>query len=156
MAKYTKIIFYSGNQLPVVLTIPRHFFWSVSFCLLKSQCNFFVLSGIFQTESWDDKTILLQVIIFEIDCAIFYTNLHDFFCQFISWTNWVNSGKFMNNCWISCQVMADMKKVYDDLIIINLLSIFSNFSCIFLNNNTFFQIWIIIVHIRSEKPPGTS
>ena len=42
------------------------------------------------------------------------------FCQFISWTNWVNSGKFMDNCWISCQVMADMKKVCDDLIIINL------------------------------------
>ena len=26
----------------------------------------------------------------------------------------------MDNCCISCQVMADMKKVYDDLIIINL------------------------------------
>jgi hypothetical protein len=26
----------------------------------------------------------------------------------------------MDNCWILCQVMADMKKVYDDLIIINL------------------------------------
>jgi hypothetical protein len=26
----------------------------------------------------------------------------------------------MDNCWISCQVMADMKKVYDDLMIINL------------------------------------
>ena len=34
----------------------------------------------------------IQVILFEIDCAIFYTNLHDLFCQFISWTNWVNSG----------------------------------------------------------------
>ena len=22
------------------------------------------------------------------------------FCQFISWTKWVNSGKFMDNCWI--------------------------------------------------------
>ena len=64
----------------------------------------------------------LQVILFEIDCAIFYTNLHELFCQFISWTNLVNSGKFMDNCWISCQVMADMKKVYDDLIIINLYS----------------------------------
>ena len=39
---------------------------------------------------------------------------------FVSWTNWVNSGKFMDNCWISCQVMADMKKVYNNLIIINL------------------------------------
>ena len=62
----------------------------------------------------------IQVILFEIDCAIFYTNLHELFCQFISWTNWVNSGKFMDNCWISCHVMADMKKVYNDLIIINL------------------------------------
>ena len=26
----------------------------------------------------------------------------------------------MDNCWILCQVMADMKKVYDDLIIISL------------------------------------
>ena len=26
----------------------------------------------------------------------------------------------MDNCLISCQVMADMKKVYDDLIIVNL------------------------------------
>ena len=33
---------------------------------------------------------------FEIDCAIFYTNLHELFCQFISWTIWVNSGKFMD------------------------------------------------------------
>ena len=43
----------------------------------------------------------VQVILFEIDCAIFYTDLHDFFCQFISWTNWVDSGKFMDNYWIS-------------------------------------------------------
>ena len=53
----------------------------------------------------------------------FWDRLRNFFtqiCQFISWTNWVNSGKFMDNCWILCQVMADMKKVYDDLIIINL------------------------------------
>ena len=60
----------------------------------------------------------VKVILFEIDCAIFYTNLHELFCQFINWTNWVNSGKFMDNCWISCQVMADMKKVYDYLIIL--------------------------------------
>ena len=62
----------------------------------------------------------LQVILFEIDCAIFYSNLHELFCQFITWTNWVNSGIFIDNCWISCQVMADIKKVYEDLIIINL------------------------------------
>ena len=46
--------------------------------------------------------------------------VHKMFCQFISWTNWVNSGEFMENCWISCQVMADMENFYDDLRIINL------------------------------------
>ena len=30
------------------------------------------------------STEALQVILFEIDCAIFYTNLHELFCQFIS------------------------------------------------------------------------
>ena len=40
----------------------------------------------------------VQVIFFEIDCAIVYTNLHELFCQFISQPNWVNSGKFMDNC----------------------------------------------------------
>ena len=57
--------------------------------------------------------LVIQVIFFKIDCPSFYSNLHELFCQFISWTNWVNAGK-------SCQVMADMKKVYDELIIINL------------------------------------
>ena len=66
-----------------------------------------ICSGTFQRPKvWMN---LLKVILFEIDCAIFYTNLHELFCQFISWTNWVNSGKFMDNCWLSCQVMADMK-----------------------------------------------
>ena len=27
----------------------------------------------------------------------FYTNLHELFFQFISWANWVKSGKFMDN-----------------------------------------------------------
>ena len=75
--------------------------------------------------------LTVQVILFEKDCASFYTNLHELFCQFISWTNWVNSGKFMDNCWISCQVMADLKKVYDDLIIINL------YQCRFSNQSSF-------------------
>ena len=66
------------------------------------------------------KFSAIKAILFKINCAIFYTNLHELFCQFISCTNWVNSGKFINNCLISCQVMAGMKKVYDDLIIINL------------------------------------
>ena len=74
----------------------------------------------FSTQSSDVKIWTVQVILFETDCTIFYTNLHVLFCQFISWTNWVNSGKLLDNCWILCQVMADMKKVYDYLIIINL------------------------------------
>ena len=70
----------------------------------------------------------VQIILFEIvDCAIFYTDLHELFCQFISWTNWVNSGKFMGNCWISCHVMADMKTVNNYLIIINLYPSTFNF-----------------------------
>ena len=52
---------------------------------------------------------LVQVILFEINCAIFCTNLQELFCQLISWINWVNSSIFMDNCWISCQVMANME-----------------------------------------------
>ena len=66
------------------------------------------------------KITKVQVILFEIVCAIFYTNFHGLFCQFISWTKFGNSGKSLDNFWISCQVMADMEKFYDDLIIINL------------------------------------
>ena len=36
------------------------------------------------------RACYIQVILFEIDWAIFYTNLHELFCQFISWTNWIN------------------------------------------------------------------
>ena len=92
-----------------------------------------IVKGIFKImEGLLFESLEIQVILFEIDCAIFYTNLHELFCQFISWTNLVNSGKFMDNCWISCQVMADMEKFYDDLIIINLycLSKISKKKCI--------------------------
>jgi len=50
----------------------------------------------------------------------FLQDLHELFCKSISWTNSVNSGKFMDNCLISCQVIADMEKFYDNLIIIKL------------------------------------
>ena len=67
--------------------------------------------GIFLPFFWFDLKVSssVQVILFEINSTIFYTNLHELFCQFISWTNWANSGKFMDNCWISRQVMADME-----------------------------------------------
>ena len=80
------------------------------------------------------RLAVLQVILFEIDCAIFYTTLHELFCQFISWTNWVNSGKFMDNCWISCRVMAGMNKVYDHLTIIKLYKLLF-FHPLFLNSH---------------------
>ena len=59
----------------------------------------------------------IQVILFEVDCAIFYANLHELFGQFISWTYWVN-------LWIIAEYHVKLwliwKKVYDDLIIITL------------------------------------
>ena len=64
---------------------------------------------IFLLSNWIVSDISVQVILFDIDCVIFYTNLQELICQFISWTNWVNSGKSMYNCWISCQVMADLE-----------------------------------------------
>ena len=53
----------------------------------------------------------------------------------MSWTNKVNSGKFMDNCWISCQVMADMENFYDDLIIIYLYLYYikTNYSPLMIN-----------------------
>ena len=66
------------------------------------------------------KAKVLQVILYEIDCVIFYSNLHELSCQFISWRNWVNFGKFIDNCWISSQVMTDSENFYNDLIIISL------------------------------------
>ena len=51
--------------------------------------------------SFQINLLSLQVILFEIDCVIFCMNRHELFCQFISWTNWVNSGKFMDNCWMN-------------------------------------------------------
>ena len=59
----------------------------------------------------------------------FFTNLQELFFQFISWTNWVNSGKFMGNSWISCQVMADMEKNCDNFITINLYVYFREYVC---------------------------
>ena len=94
-----------------------------SFCLLnKLELSVLTDALVTNTERLYSlpRKCIIQVILFEIDCAIFYTNLHELFCQFISWTNWINSGNFMDNCWMPCQVMADMEKFYDDFIIINL------------------------------------
>ena len=105
----------------MLLFIRKDLIFSVNFRAASKNCSIFgtkMTSHRARPSSWIETQV--QVILFEIDCTIFYTNLHELFCHFISWTNWVNSGKFMDNCWISCQVMADMKKVYNNLIIINL------------------------------------
>ena len=62
----------------------------------------------------------------------FYTNLHELFCQLISWTKRVNSGKFIGNCWISCLVMADIKKVYNDLLDYESTNLFNENECCYL------------------------
>ena len=66
--------------------------------------------------------IKVQVILFEIDCAIFYTNLHELLGQFISWANWVNLwtiAEYHVKLWLIWNFF------YDDLIIINLYMNFS-------------------------------
>ena len=47
----------------------------------------------------------VQVILFEIDCAILYRKLHELCCQFISWTNWWNTvvlGRMYRSILSSC------------------------------------------------------
>ena len=76
-----------------------------------------IWSGIFEA------CLSVGLKIFDLSCKVFSLwKIKSKFCQFISWTNWVNSGKFMENYWISCHVMADMKKVHNDLTMINLYS----------------------------------
>ena len=67
----------------------------------------------------------------------FLRSITQFFTQiYMSWTNLGHSGKFMDNCWISCQIMADMKNVYDDLIIVNLYVLISYCMYVFLTQVT--------------------
>ena len=84
--------------------------WFLCFKFSLKPLNFFLQHRNWHKEKLSNFEIcnswMIQFILFEIDCTIFYTNLHELFFQFISWTNWVNSGKFMDNWWISCQVMA--------------------------------------------------
>ena len=73
----------------------------------------------------------------------------------------------MDNCLISCQVMADMKKVYDDLIIVNLylftefksktwnvyfpFYIFGFLKSVFLKYVEFSDSYIVYIHTYSWK-----
>ena len=93
----------------------KTFAWDCVFSFIKIHQNwyesFFSFSNAVHA-NWGyfmSSKLFGQVILYEIDWAIFYTNLHELFCKFISWTNWGNFDKFMDNWWISCQVMADMK-----------------------------------------------
>ena len=61
----------------------------------------------------------------------------------------VNSDKSMDNCWISYQSMADIKKIYDDLIIINLYKTLSVFLRIF-QKSAFFMTWPLFLDTCAE------
>ena len=53
----------------------------------KFLSGFIVISfstGSFHYKNFDTWKELLQVILFEIDCAIFHKNLHELFCHFKS------------------------------------------------------------------------
>ena len=110
---FTGFFFWSVGQIVHWIKICHTTSVSCQFEHLTSGQN----SAVLQSVMWK-WGFVLQVVLFEIDFT-FFTQIY-MFCQLISWTNWVNSGKFMDNCWISCQVMADIENFYDDLIIINL------------------------------------
>ena len=67
-----------------------------SLSLCHSHCTLCVLQ--FDVSEW--ASLILRWMIFCTGYSfwdrlrIFYTNLHELFCQFISWTNSVNYGKF--------------------------------------------------------------
>ena len=68
----------------------------------KKATNFIVPLGMDYFNNWTWNSIstkewylaAVQVILSEIDCAIFYTNLHELFCQFIEQT-----GQILVNLW---------------------------------------------------------
>ena len=106
---------------------PQHYFHWESFWLYDLLCLLYQSSmfleyldlGTLRQSNWNWKKG-------DTDYS-FWDRLHDFLHKFTwivfsfhNWTNWVNFGKFMDNSWISCQVMADMQNFYDNLIIINL------------------------------------
>ena len=74
---------YIMNSMEVILAAGGT---SASEEMLDTVEIFFIVNEVWST--------MVQVILFEI----FYTNLHELFCQFISRTNWVSSSKFMDNC----------------------------------------------------------
>ena len=69
------------------------------------------------SEDLEDTPFTYTGFSFEID---FLQKFPELFCQFVIWAKFGNSGKSLDNFWISCQVMADMEKFYDNLMIINL------------------------------------
>ena len=80
------------------LALGQHLFWSsvlIYFAVTRAKVPIYRYK---QTRMllWKSFTLLcqmagrqIQVILFEIDCAILYTNLHELLYQYTSWTNWV-------------------------------------------------------------------
>ena len=115
-----KVAYYFSSYTAILLAVSRKFLKNrrPNEAEIKDRRTKFLTELLFSLES--TQLYLLQAILFAIDCTIFHTNLHELFCLFISWTNRVHSGKFMDNWWISCQLMVDMEHFYDNLIIVNL------------------------------------
>ena len=122
MIDWKEIVLKSSNTGKPAFATNRKFIWSSInfFCCTVLDDFIFEEVKCLSFNQTVAQQIRVQVILFEIDCAFIYANLHDLFCQFISWTNLVNSGKSMDNCWTSCQVMTNMENFYVDLRIINL------------------------------------
>jgi hypothetical protein len=118
---YLKILFTLKRMLTSQSEFKKNIFWLYNienFIWFYAEVMYKSFS--LKKESFSDLLLKYRLLFLRPIAQFFYPNLHELFCHVISWTNWVNSGKFMDNCWISCQFMADMKKVYDNLIIINL------------------------------------
>ena len=78
----------NGQMIYSWIFRPISHFWTSRFMnqFPPALINWILLLSLLPTKEMEKHQI--QVILFEINCAIFYSNLHELFCQFISWTNW--------------------------------------------------------------------
>ena len=118
--------FFFGRKLHYICLFPPFFWWKY-LCQISFFCAIYFLETkllknprkMNSFREYNTFSSSNNFILFEIDCAIFDTNLHQLFCQFRNWTNWVNSGKFMDSCWISYLIWKKFRTI-SQLITINL------------------------------------
>ena len=60
----------------------------------------------------------------------------------------------MDNCWISCQVMADMEKNYNDRIIINLSQFIDCYYKYVVHSTVHLKTWISFVFFMKYIDPS--